>query len=32
MLWDREGLGEVGWGGGKRWVTSYTTQTHIHHN
>ena len=32
MLWDRVGLNVVGWGWGKRWDTSYTAQTHIHHN
>ena len=32
MLWDRVVLGVVGWGGDKRWDTTYTAQTHIHHN
>ena len=32
LLWDEVGLNVVGWGGGKRWETSYTAQTHIHHN
>ena len=32
MLCDRVGLSVVGWGGGKRWDTSYTAQTYTHHN
>ena len=31
MLWNREGLTVVGWGGGKKWDASYTAQTHTHH-
>ena len=32
LLWDGMGLNVVGWGWGKRWDTSNTAQTHIHHH